>query len=399
MQKYDAIVIGASTVGAAAALALARMGHEVALVDRKPPRMLDDDAPLESRVVAISPGSRRLLEELGGWRDVRNQRIAVYHDMQVMAGHGAVEFSDIEHGLTALGWVVELAELDRALWHETGRQRRLTRHVPDEVAAIEPGSGDVAITLSDGREITAAVLIGADGANSRVRLAAGIDRREHHYNQRALVTHLDTEKVNPGIAWQRFTSHGPLALLPLPRGRSSLVWSVAEDRAQRLMAQQDSGFIESLNRHAKGSPFGPVEAISTRHSLPLVRRQSKRLSAGRMALAGDAARSVHPLAGQGLNLGLGDIAALIQALAGWKSEKDPATRLDRYSRRRWSDSILVAGGIHAINETRGFGEPGLQAMGTAFTAMRMSRGARDLFVRRACGLHEAAPATRLLQSR
>lgn len=416
MQRFDAIVIGASTVGAAAALGLARLGHQVALVDRKPPRLLADDEPLDARVIALSPGSRRLLEALDAWPHVREQRIAAYHDMQVMAGRGAVEFSDAEHGLSALGWIIELAELDRALWQELEDHRRITRFVPAEVQSIEPAADEVRIALEDKRQLAATMLIGADGANSRVRRAAGIASHDFHYNQRALVTHLETEKLNPGIAWQRFTALGPLALLPLPEGRSSLVWSVHDDTAERLMAGDDASFIDALNRHAEGSPFGPVEKIDRRYALPLVRRQSERLSAGRIVLVGDAARSVHPLAGQGLNLGLGDIAALIEALDGWQprrdpdsgldsrpdsrpdSKPDPGRRLTRAASRRWSDSRLVGGGIHLINEARGFGQLGLHAMGVGFAAMRLSRTARDLFVQRACGLREVEPAVRILNA-
>jgi len=219
----------------------------------------------------------------------------------------------------------------------------------------------------------------------------------HHYNQRAIVAHLDTEQSNPGTAWQRFTDLGPLALLPLPEGRSSLVWSVHDDEADKLMALGDDEFLEMLAEHAEEPPFGAFTATGERHALPLVRRQSKPLASGRVALLGDAARSVHPLAGQGLNLGLADVAALIEALDGWQQTRDdPSDRLARYSRRRWSDSVLVAGGIHAINETRTLGELGKHALGAGFTAMRFARPAREIFVRRACGLDEVKKAIGIL---
>jgi len=394
---FDALVIGGGTVGAAAALALARTGREVALIDRKQPGERPSDAPLDPRVVAVSPGSKRLLEAVGAWQHVRPARIAPYADMQVIAGRGAVHFRATEHALAALGWIAELPELDQALWQALKKRRRISVCAPAEVQDIEIGDSEITLTLADGQTLAGRMLLGADGAKSRVRAAAGIAVTAHHYNQRAIVTHLETEQVNPGTAWQRFTDLGPLALLPLPEGRSSLVWSVHDDEADRLLALRDDEFLEALTKHCEEPPFGAFTAIGERHALPLIRRQSKPLASGRIALLGDAARSVHPLAGQGLNLGLADVAALIEALDGWQQAKDdPSDRLARYSRRRWSDSVLVAGGIHAINETRTLGELGKHALGAGFTAMRFARPAREVFVRRACGLDEVKRAAGIL---
>lgn len=395
-ETFDALVIGGGTVGAAAALALACTGREVALVDRKTPADLAEDAPLDPRVVAVSPGSRRLLEALGAWRHVRPARVAAYGDMQVVAGRGKVHFRATEHGLAGLGWIAELPELDQALWQELKARRRVSVHAPAEVAEIHSGADEVSVKLADGQTLTGRMLLGADGAKSRVRAAAGIEATMHHYNQRAIVAHLTTEHANPGTAWQRFTDLGPLALLPLPEGRSSLVWSVHDDEAGRLMEMGDDEFLEALAEHCEQPPFGAFTDTGKRHALPLIRRQSKPLAAGRIALLGDAARSVHPLAGQGLNLGLADVAALVEVLDEWQAKQDPGERLARYSRRRWSDSVLVAGGIHAINETRTLGELGKHALGAGFAAMRFARPAREIFVRRACGLDEVKKAVAIL---
>ena len=398
-ETFDALVIGGGTVGAAAALALARTGREVALIDRKPPPDHPEDAPLDPRVVAVSPGSKRLLEALGAWQHVRPARIAAYGDMRVVAGRGEVRFRATEHGLAALGWIAELPELDQALWQELKKRRRISVHAPATVETIEGDAKEVPVKLADGQTLTGRMLLGADGAKSRVRTAAGIEASMHHYNQRAIVAHLDTESSNPGTAWQRFTELGPLALLPLPQGRSSLVWSVHDDEADKLMKLGDEEFLEVLAEHCVEPPFGAFTTAGQRHALPLIRRQSRPLASGRIALLGDAARSVHPLAGQGLNLGLADVAALVEALDGWQSKADPTVNLARYSRRRWSDSVLVAGGIHAINETRTLGELGKHALGAGFAAMRFARPAREIFVRRACGLDEVQPAIKLLNQK
>jgi len=394
---FDALVIGGGTVGAAAALALARTGREVALIDRKQPDERPSDAPLDPRVVAVSPGSKRLLETVGAWQHVRPARLAAYADMQVVAGRGKVHFRATEHGLAALGWIAELPELDQALWQELKKRRRISVYAPADVQGIRIDESEVSVKLADGQTLAGRMLLGADGAKSRVRAAAGIDVTAHHYNQRAIVTQLESELVNPGTAWQRFTDLGPLALLPLPEGRSSLVWSVHDDEADKLLEMADQEFLEALAEHCIEPPFGAFTDVGKRHALPLVRRQSRPLASGRIALLGDAARSVHPLAGQGLNLGLADVAALIDALDGWQqARQSPTDRLARYSRRRWSDSALVAGGIHVINETRTLGELGNYALGAGFAAMRFARPARELFVRRACGLDEVKKSVAIL---
>lgn len=396
MEQVDAIVLGGGTVGAAAALALEQLGLRILVVDAVGARELGAEDELDARVVAVSPGSRRLLEALGAWRHMREHRVAAYHQMQVMAGNGQLDFDAVEHDLPALGWIVELAELDRALWLELAARRRIELLAPAQADGIEMDDQGVRVVLKSGRELTASMLLGADGRNSRVRGAIGIEQRTYDYNQQAIVAHLETEKLNPGIAWQRFTALGPLALLPLPEGHSSLVWSVHDDEAERLLAMDDDTFIEALNQAAKGSPMGTVDRAKKRYSHALVRCQSAQLASGRCALLGDAARSVHPLAGQGLNLGLGDVACLVESLEAMNRSKDPSRSLARYARRRGSDSRLVAGGIHLINEARALGEPGRYGMGAAFRLLALSQGMRDVFVQRAAGVREMEPALRAL---
>ncbi|MEM7053251.1 MAG: FAD-dependent monooxygenase [Pseudomonadota bacterium] len=391
MTEYDLIVLGGGPAGAAAALALAQKGLQVALLDRVRPSTLKPDQPLDPRVVAISPGSMAFLNGIQVADTLRHERIAEYRSMRVHAGSQALEFVAAEHGLDQLGWIVEIANLADAIWQvaarHDNRERNLDLITPAEVDAFDLQPDSIRLKLADGRSLSSQILIGADGARSRVRTTAGIEHRIDDYNQRAIVTHLNTSRPNSSVAWQRFTDNGPLALLPLTEGRSSLVWSVPCERAEELMKLNDAAFLEQLELSASNQPFGSFTDLTQRHAIALVRRQSQQMHQGRVALLGDAARSVHPLAGQGLNLGLADAAELAEALNGWDTKQNPETRLARYARRRLSDAGLIAGGIHFINESRMFGPKlGQLGMGAAFRLLSRSRSLREPFLRRACGL-------------
>ena len=387
MADFDVIVVGGGPAGASAALALAENHLNVALIDRARPVALERDQALDARVVAISPGSMAFLDAIHATEQLRPERLAEYPHMRVCAGGQRLDFIAAEHGLDQLGWIVEIAHLSDSIWQAAERCRRLEIIAPAEVEEFNFQLESVTLKLTDDRRISTGILIGADGARSRVRTAAGIDVRITDYNQRAIVTHLQTTQPNDGLAWQRFTDWGPLALLPLPAGASSLVWSVPYDRAEELMALEDTAFLEQLETAADGHPFGALTSLSQRHAIPLIRRQSERLHQGRIALLGDAARSVHPLAGQGMNLGLADAAVLAECLNGWDAEQAPQARLARYARRRLSDGGLIANGIHVINESHALG-PVIRnvGIGAAFRLLRSSRLAREPFVRRACGL-------------
>ena len=387
MLDYDIAIIGAGPAGAASAVALAQQGLQVALLDRQRPAPLEPDAALDPRVVAISPGSMQLLDQIGARDYLQTERLAEYRSMQVCARLQSLEFIAAEHGLDQLGWIVEIANVASAIWQTAEREKNLDLLTPAEVDTFELQSDMVRFRLTGGRELSAGILIGADGARSQIRTIACIEHDVHDYNQRAIVTHLDTIRANHGIAWQRFTDHGPLALLPLPEGRSSLVWSVPFERAQTLMTLDERAFLDQLELAAADSPFGGFTSMTQRHAIPLIRRQSKQMHQGRVALLGDAARSVHPLAGQGMNLGLADAAELTTCLNGWSPEINPHTRLARYARRRLSDSSLIAEGIHLINESRSFGSSASQfGIGIAFRLLSNSRLARGAFVKMAIGL-------------
>lgn len=384
----DSVFAGGGAAGAAAAVLLARQGREVALIDRRRPAAPEPDADFDPRVVALSPGAVNILQAAGAWERLDERRIAPYSRMQVHAHTGSVEFSAGEHGLEYLGWIVEIPTLQHALWQVLEQAGTATVMAPDGVNGYESGRERLRIRLESDKTLHARMLIAADGARSRLRRQAGIENEQWHYNQHALVTHVTTDEPNPGIAWQRFTEHGPLALLPLPGGRSSIVWSQPSARAASLRALDDPAFLAELNA-CQDSPFGHVVSATRRYTFPLIRRRSHKLVTGRMALLGDAARTVHPLAGQGLNLGLMDAAALAQVLVDPDCDIDRA--LARYERWRLSAGTLIAGGIHAINESTARSEPGRRLMGAGFGLVERAWPLREAFVRRACGIDSDSP--------
>lgn len=387
---FDALVVGGGVAGAATAALLDAAGHRVALVDPGQPRPTVSGADIDPRVVAIAPGSAAVLRAAGAWNELPADRIGRYDRMQVHSGTGSLEFRASEHGLEQLGWIVEVPLLRSTLWAALARRGTTEIMAPATVSDFAARDDHVRIVLDDERRLRTRLLIAADGARSRLRRLAGIDHDVWHYNQAAMVAHVKTEMPNEGLAWQRFTEHGPLAMLPLADGRSSIVWSQPAERARRLADLDDDAFLEALDAH-QDSPFGPAIATTPRRTLPLVRRRARALVRGRLALIGDAARTVHPLAGQGLNLGLMDAAALAECLSDTDATRRPDRALAHYERWRMSDGGLVAGGIHAINEMTCRLAPGRMLAGAGFGIAARLWPLRQAFVERACGIDRSSP--------
>lgn len=387
---HDIVICGGGVAGASAAALLARR-FRVALIEMRKPDTTLPDNDIDPRVVAISPGSRHILEAAGGWPGKLADRVGEYHHMQVHSERGSIEFQASHHGLEQLGWIVEIPALQQTIWRSLEASDRVSLLAPNRIRHFEQDDNRVRIELDQGKVVRCRLLVAADGARSRLREQAGIGVDTWHYNQKALVTHVETERPNRGLAWQRFTEHGPLALLPLADGRSSIVWSQPAERAERLVNMNADDFLDKLNA-CQDSPFGPATACSTRHALPLVRRKARTLVHGRLVLLGDAARTVHPLAGQGLNLGLADAAALAEVLEGRDADEDLSLPLERYQRWRLSASALTGGGIHAINELAfSPGSLGRLLLGLGFGTANRLWPVRERLVRSACGLDSDSP--------
>jgi 2-polyprenylphenol 6-hydroxylase len=347
----DIAVVGGGMVGAAAALALSRAGFSIALLEARAPAAWHADDDVDLRVVGLAPSSIALLDELGVWPSIRDARACSYSHMHVWDSENgaAINFDAADEGRDSLGHIVENNLVQWTLWQalEAAGVHRLC---PATVKDFETRSDRVVLELADGENLSVRLLIAADGANSPLRERAGIDTKGRDYAQRAVVAHVATERSHHHTAWQRFLPTGPLALLPLADGRSSVVWSLPEDEARRLHALDDEAFRNELGI-ASDFRLGRITATTPRAAFPLKLQLASIYHAERFVLLGDAAHTVHPLAGQGVNLGLRDVIELRDTLSAARDEKRDFAGthiLRRYARRRRSEDTLDAYGFDVL---------------------------------------------------
>lgn len=359
--ELDVIVVGAGIAGSAMALALVRAGFDVALVETRAPAAWQVADEVDARVVALAADAVGLLEDLGVWNEVAAARASPYRRMRVWdaLAPGELEFDAADRGEAALGWIVENRLLQHVLWQAlsapSARANPARLLCPAEVVEVENESAGVTVGLADGTRLRARLLIAADGAASPIRDRLGIATRDRDYGQRAIVAHVGTERGHEATAWQRFQPGGPLAFLPLADGRSSIVWSLQSAQAERLLALDDDAFCGELGC-ALDFRLGAITSVTRRFAFPLRMRLAERYVAGRCVLIGDAAHAVHPLAGQGLNLGLRDVASLRAQLARARqrgSDPGAAHVLRRYERERRSENTLAARGLDLIERSYG----------------------------------------------
>ena len=391
----DVAVVGAGMVGAALALALARSDFAVTLIETKPPAPWRAADELDLRVVALAPSAAELLREVEAWSAIRAARACAYRCMRVWdaAAPGELAFDAADSGEPALGWIVENRLVAHALWQACEREPRIALRCPARVTGSTtvgstPDGSRRVLEFDDGGTLAAQLVVAADGAESPLRALAGIAVQERDYAQRAVVAHVATQRPHEATAWQRFLPRATLAFLPLADGRSSIVWSAPAADAARLLALDDAAFCAELGA-AFDFRLGRVTATTPRAAFPLRLRLADTYLAPRLALIGDAAHVVHPLAGQGVNLGLRDVTELRDALVGARARgadyaATPALR--RYERRRRSDNALSAHAFDAIQRTFGSASPALAAVrGTALAALDRLGPIKDLFARHAAG--------------
>jgi 2-octaprenyl-3-methyl-6-methoxy-1,4-benzoquinol hydroxylase/2-octaprenylphenol hydroxylase len=394
-RKFDIVIVGAGMVGGAAASLLSRAGFSVAVVEAREPAAFDAAAPYGLRVSAISPGSADILAEAGAWRQIESQRHCPYKRMQVedRDASAALDFNAPEFGLERLGTIVENDLVQWSLWQSLQATGGVEIICPDRLQSIDHSDARSTIKLESGLQLLCQLLIGADGAASRVRKALGIRQRHWEYGQQGLVGVIETKKPNPGVAWQRFMEGGPLAFLPLQDGSSSIVWSRPDMEARRLLDLDDASFLSEL-ADASGGWLGDVTSVGPRASFPLTMRLSEQYTGPGAVLLGDAAHVVHPLAGQGVNLGLLDAAGLLEVLirarAGNQDLASPRA-LGEFERWRRSEAEVMAMGIHGI---RGLFMPATLGPLRKLGLNLVSRSwiAKEAFIRRAAGRNRGAPA-------
>jgi 2-octaprenyl-3-methyl-6-methoxy-1,4-benzoquinol hydroxylase/2-octaprenylphenol hydroxylase len=363
--ELDVAIVGGGMVGAAAALALARAGFAAALIEARAPAPWRIEDEVDLRVVGLAPSAIGLLDELGVWTSIRQARVGPYAHMHVWdAGSGAaIDFDAAASGQDELGCIVENNLVQSVLWQAL-EAAGVERRCPAEVSGFEVREDR--ITLDDGRAdggVSARLLVAADGAASPLRAMAGIGTRGRDYHQRGVVAHVRTERPHANTAWQRFLPTGPLALLPLADGRCSIVWSLPEDEAARVLALDDAAFCDAVGV-ASDFRLGRVIETSQRAAFPLQLKLAERYDAERFVLLGDAAHAVHPLAGQGVNLGLRDVIELRDTLVAARTEGRGIAAphvLRRYARRRRSADTLDALGFDALARIYAWQAPPLVA--------------------------------------
>jgi 2-octaprenyl-6-methoxyphenol hydroxylase len=402
-RPHDIIVIGAALNGLAAALALggreAKRPLDVVVVDVKDPRNFATNA-FDGRASAITAAARRMFEALGVWQ-------AVAHEAQAMAEiivtdsatPGAARPVLLQFGADDMkggpsSHMIENRHLYGAMLAEAQQSPNIRFCVGQPVEAYHFGPGLAAVTLADGTAIRASLIVAADGRKSPARDAAGIKLVGWPYEQMGLVATVEHELPHNGRAEEHFTPSGPFAILPLPGNRSSLVWSERTEAAERMLALPPEAFEEELKLRF-GTHLGDVKIISGRHGYPLAMYVAETFSAPRLALVGDAAHVLHPLAGLGFNLGLRDVAALAQCVheaAGLGLDIGSETVLDRYTQWRRFDTVATGAAMDGMNRLFANTNPVLTLLRRAgLMAVNRVAPLKSMFVTEAAGISGDLP--------
>jgi 2-octaprenylphenol hydroxylase len=408
--EHEILIIGGGPVGLNLAALLQRCdnysANDIALVESTEWAAHEPAGPLGIRVSALSPVSRTLLEMTNAWQAIHRDRVCPIERMVIWEGDDRpdparqLEFSAAETGVPALGYIVENDSLTFALRRSLEAGPEIAAYTGAKPVNLGFGGEGAQVSLDSGVEVTARLVVGADGANSWVRRSVGVGLREHDYDQVAIVGHLETDRAHGNTAWQRFMPGGPLALLPLPDGRVSIVWSRPSARAAEILAL-DAREFEQLLYEASAGVLGRFSLSSEAAGFPLRRCHAERYTGRRWALAGDAAHRVHPLAGQGLNLGLLDCASLVSALREGAARHladpgDPVV-LRHYERSRKGETVAMLAVTDTLNGLFSTDSVLSRLAGDGLAAVNALGPVKQLLTRHAMGIGSMIGETEIRQ--
>lgn len=370
--KVDIAIVGGGLVGGSLACALSASGLRLAVIEPKTAKPAPA-AGFDQRVYALSPHSRQFLEKHGVWQRLVADRIAPVHEMLVFGDDGAssIEFSAYRSGVPQLAAIVEEGNLQQAVAAALAGRENSVVIAGVGCEQVQWGDASVELALTGGGHVEASLVVAADGAESKTRAAAGLEVSIREYGQQGVVANFQAQLAHGNAARQWFRGDGVLALLPLPGNQVSMVWSAADGYARELLAMSGEDLAAVVQR-ASANVLGELRATGAARGFPLRRMRAARLVAPRLALMGDAAHNVHPLAGQGLNLGFGDADALARVMLGRGMENDcgATSLLRRYERSRKEDIIAmeyVTDGLQALFGSRAPGVSMLRNAGLKMT--------------------------------
>ena len=397
-QTFDIIIIGAGLVGASLACAIAQLPNaqskRIALIEAGGNAQNFKDEHFDPRVVALTQASQTLLNNIGVWNNIINTRACAYTDMHVWDGEGTAEihFNCAEVRTHYLGHIVENSVIVAALREQLAQHANITLIQPAKITQLNRNN-KTHLLLDNGETLFTDLLIAADGAQSTVRELADFETREWDYGHTAIVTTVQTELPHQATAWQRFMRTGPLAFLPLPSVNGkyfcSIVWSAEHELAQHLMSLNPTDFCTQLGA-AFEHKLGKIIYSSERYTIPLRQRHAKTYIQPQIALVGDAAHNIHPLAGQGVNLGLLDVIALANEIERALERNLPLhdySILRRYQRQRLSGNLIMMSAMEAFK--RLFGNESLMLTWLRNSGMRKLNSLTELkkiIVKTAMGL-------------
>ena len=394
MQSVDVAIVGGGMVGLAVACGLQGSGLRVAVLESHPPQPQAPDAPPALRVSAINAASEKLLAHLGVWPAIIAWRASVYHGMEVWDrdSFGRITFDDKIYGFSHLGHIIENRVIHHALWQRAEQSSDITLMAPAELQQVAWGENEAFITLKDGAMLTARLVVGADGANSWLRKQADIPLTFWDYRQHALVATIRTAQPHQAVARQVFHGEGILAFLPLSDPHlCSIVWSLPQLEAERMQNATPEAFNQALSV-AFDMHLGLCKLESERQVFPLTGRYARNFAAHRLALVGDAAHTIHPLAGQGVNLGFMDAAGLIDEVRrAHRQGKDIGQYLylRRYERSRKHSAAMMLASMQGFRDLFAGSNPAKKLLRDIGLKLADSvPGVKQKLIRQAMGLQD-----------